>query len=191
MTMVCLSIVVDAFVLCSLNIAPSCLVSCTPRVTGIEHASPRASSMLSFAVAFAAVPLSESSDCGPRCQLWREALEPQSNHERRLQEGLVLARPNPIARRELRGQAKQAGNSKVAQQVGNDPVPPKADPGLQDPKLWLAEARLRQHTMLCTPKSSPRCTPTNKWVKDLDPSSASLFQVGANIHQSTSVRTRV
>ena len=147
--------------------------------------------MLSFAVAFAAVPLSESSDCGPRCQLWREALEPQSHHERRLQEGLVLARPNPSARRELRGQAKQAGNSKVAQQAGNDPVPPKADPGLQDPKLWLAEARLRQHTMLCTPKSSPRCTPTNKWVKDLDPSSASLFQVGANIHQSTSVRTRV
>jgi hypothetical protein len=141
-------------------------------------------SMFSF-VALTAVPLLESSDCGPRCQLWREALEPQTHHERRLQEGLLLARPNPSARRELRGQAK-AGNSKVAQQAGNDLVLPKADPGLQDPKLWLAEARLRQHAMLCTPKSSPRCTPTNKWIKDLDPSAASLFQVGANIHQSTS-----
>jgi hypothetical protein len=140
--------------------------------------------MFSF-VALSAVPLLEPSDCGPRCQLWREALEPQTHHERRLQEDLLLARPNPSARRELRGQAK-AGNSKVAQQAGNDLVLPKADPGLQDPKLWLAEARLRQHAMLCTPKSSPRCTPTNKWIKDLDPSAASLFQVGANIHQSTS-----
>ena len=141
-------------------------------------------SMFNF-IALSAVPLLESSDCGPRCQLWREALEPQTHHERRLQEGLLLARPNPSARRELRGQAK-AGNSKVAQQAGNDLVLPKADPGLQDPKLWLAEARLRQHAMLCTPRSSPRCTPTNKWIKDLDPSAASLFQVGANIHQSTS-----
>ena len=148
---------------------------------------PRQLDMLSFAVAlcYAAPPLSESSDCGPRCQLWREALEPQPHHERRLEEGLLLARPNPSARRELRGQAK-AGNSKVAQQAGNDLVLPKADPSLQDPKLWLAEARLRQHAMLCTPKSSPRCTPTYKWIKDLDPSAASLFQVGANIHQSTS-----
>lgn len=114
---------------------------------------------------YAAVPL-----CGPRCQLWREALEPHTHtpheDERRLQEGF----------------ANQKLYKGHAAKTAGQHNPPK----VQDPKLWLAEARQRQHAMLCTPHSSARCRPTIKWIKGLDPSLASLFQVGANIHQSTS-----
>ena len=120
------------------------------------------------ALCYAAVTL-----CGPRCQLWREALEPHTptpnEDERRLQE--------VFAHQQLyKGHAaKTAGQRNPPRQTS-----------MQDPKLWLAEARQRQHAMLCTPHSSARCRPTIKWIKGLDPSAASLFQVGANIHQSTS-----
>ena len=57
-------------------------------------------------------------------------------------------------------------------------------PGFQSSELWLAEARQRQHAVLCTPHNSARCWPILKWIKGLDPSAASLFQVGANTHQS-------
>ena len=54
-----------------------------------------------------------------------------------------------------------------------------------DPARWLAEARERQQAALCTPPTSVRCRPTPSWIKDLDPRAASLFQVGANIHEAT------
>ena len=55
----------------------------------------------------------------------------------------------------------------------------------EDPEIWLAEARQRQRATLCTPPTSVRCLPTARWIQGLDPRAASLFQVGANIHQAT------
>ena len=59
-----------------------------------------------------------------------------------------------------------------------------ADP-VEDPTLWIAEARQRQRTTLCTPPTSVRCLLTPKWIRGLDPHAASLLQVGANIHRQT------
>ena len=55
----------------------------------------------------------------------------------------------------------------------------------EDPARWLAEARQRQREALCTPPTSVRCLPTPIWVQVLDPRAASLFQIGANIHEAT------
>ena len=54
-----------------------------------------------------------------------------------------------------------------------------------DPSPWLADARQRQRAALCTPPTSVRCLPTPRWIKRLDPRAASLFQIGANIHEAT------
>jgi len=50
---------------------------------------------------------------------------------------------------------------------------------------WLAEARERQQAALCTPPTSVRCLATPDWIRGLDPRPASLFQIGANIHEAT------
>ena len=55
----------------------------------------------------------------------------------------------------------------------------------ESPARWLAEARRRQEATLCTPPTSVRCLPTAMWVQALDPRTASLFQIGANIHEAT------
>ena len=55
----------------------------------------------------------------------------------------------------------------------------------ENPARWLAEARRRQEATLCTPPTSVRCLPTAMWVQALDPRTASLFQIGANIHEAT------
>lgn len=55
----------------------------------------------------------------------------------------------------------------------------------QDQALWLAEAQQRQRATLCTPPTSVRCLPTPRWIGALDPRAASLFQIGANIHEAT------
>ena len=55
----------------------------------------------------------------------------------------------------------------------------------ENPARWLAEARRRQEATLCTPPTSVRCLPTALWVQALDPRTASLFQIGANIHEAT------
>jgi len=55
----------------------------------------------------------------------------------------------------------------------------------QDPAHWLAGARERQREALCTPSTSVRCLPTPRWIERLDPRAASLFQIGANIHEAT------
>lgn len=54
-----------------------------------------------------------------------------------------------------------------------------------DPERWLAEAQQRQRATLCTPPTSVRCLPTPGWIRALDPRAASLFQIGANIHEAT------
>ena len=54
-----------------------------------------------------------------------------------------------------------------------------------DPARWLANARQRQQAALCTPPTSIRCLPTPVWIKALEPRAASLFQIGANIHEAT------
>ncbi len=51
---------------------------------------------------------------------------------------------------------------------------------------WTAEARQRQQATLCASPTSVRCLPTSEWIRRLNPGAASLFQVGANIHQATS-----
>ena len=56
----------------------------------------------------------------------------------------------------------------------------------EDPARWLADARERQRAALCTPRTSVRCLSTPAWIRRLDPRTASLFQVGANIHEATS-----
>jgi len=55
----------------------------------------------------------------------------------------------------------------------------------QDPARWLADARARERAALCTPSASVRCLPTPRWIAALDPRAASLFQIGANIHEAT------
>ena len=55
----------------------------------------------------------------------------------------------------------------------------------QDSVRWLAEARERQQATLCTPPTSVRCLATPDWIRGLDPRPASLFQIGANIHEAT------
>ena len=55
----------------------------------------------------------------------------------------------------------------------------------QPPMSWLAGARERQQATLCAPPTSVRCRPTPEWLKALDPRAASLFQIGANIHEAT------
>ena len=55
----------------------------------------------------------------------------------------------------------------------------------QDPARWLQNARERQKAALCTPPTSVRCLPTARWIRRLDPRAASLFQIGANIHEAT------
>ena len=55
----------------------------------------------------------------------------------------------------------------------------------EEPARWLAEARQRQREALCSPPTSVRCLPTAMWVQALDPRAASLFQIGANIHEAT------
>ena len=55
-----------------------------------------------------------------------------------------------------------------------------------DPARWLREARQRQRVMLCTPPTSVRCLPTPLWIHRLNPRAASIFQIGANIHEATS-----
>ena len=55
----------------------------------------------------------------------------------------------------------------------------------EDSELWLEDARQRQLTTLCRPPTSVRCLPTPGWIRALDPRSASLFQIGANIHEAT------
>ena len=56
----------------------------------------------------------------------------------------------------------------------------------ENPVRWLAEARQRQRATLCAPPTSVRCLPTPAWVGALNPRAASLFQIGANIHEATS-----
>jgi hypothetical protein len=55
----------------------------------------------------------------------------------------------------------------------------------QDPTRWLADARERQRAALCTPRTSVRCLPSPAWIRRLDSRAASLFQIGANIHEAT------
>jgi len=55
----------------------------------------------------------------------------------------------------------------------------------EDPARWLADAWERQQWALCTPRRSVRCLPTPVWIRALDPRAASLFQIGANIHEAT------
>ena len=55
----------------------------------------------------------------------------------------------------------------------------------EDPARWLAEARERQRETLCAPPTSVRCLPTPRWIRALNPYAASLFQIGANIHEAT------
>lgn len=54
-----------------------------------------------------------------------------------------------------------------------------------DRTRWLADARERQLTTLCTPPTSVRCLPTLEWIQALNPRAASLLQIGANIHEAT------
>ena len=56
---------------------------------------------------------------------------------------------------------------------------------VETPERWLAGARKRQREALCTPLTSVRCLPTAAWIRALDPRAASLFQIGANIHEAT------
>jgi len=55
----------------------------------------------------------------------------------------------------------------------------------QNPARWLTEARERQQATLCSPPTAVRCRPTLEWIRSLDPRAASLFQIGANIHEAT------
>ena len=62
----------------------------------------------------------------------------------------------------------------------------KAETGpTEDQARWIAEARQRQQAALCTPRASVRCLPTAAWIRALDPRAASLFQIGANVHEAT------